>query len=59
MMHHAIVQALAQARRADLHGQAQRDALSRAASQARRARRQQPGPHAPGMFAPKPQVDTR
>ena len=38
-----IVQALGQARLADLHDQARRDALARAARRARRARRQ----HAP------------
>ena len=37
---HTIVQALGQARLADLHDQARRDALARAARQARRARRQ-------------------
>jgi len=45
------VQALAQARLAELHQQAQRDALVRAARQVRRARRQQSGYHAPGILA--------
>ena len=40
MMAHTIVQALVQARLADLHDQARRDALARAARRARRARRQ-------------------
>jgi len=40
MIAHTIVQALAQARLADLHDQARRDALARAARRARRARRQ-------------------
>jgi hypothetical protein len=40
MLHYAVVQALGQARLADLHRQAQRDALARAARRARRARRQ-------------------
>jgi len=40
MIIHATVQALGQARLADLHDQARRDALVRAARRARRARRQ-------------------
>src|SRR5215469_6504407 len=40
MITNTIVQALAQARLADLHDQARRDALARAARRARRARRQ-------------------
>ena len=40
MITNAIVQALVQARLADLHDQARRDALARAARRARRARRQ-------------------
>ena len=43
MIIHATVQALAQARLADLHDQARRDALARATPRARRARLQ----HAP------------
>ena len=39
MITNTIVQALAQARLADLHDQARRDALARAARRARRARR--------------------
>ena len=51
MMHPTTAQALGQARLADLHHQAQRDALARAARQARRARRQQSGDHSPGILA--------
>ena len=51
MMQHTLAQALAQARLADLHRQAERAALARAARQARRARRQQPGHRAPGVRA--------
>ena len=40
MMTHTTIQALGQARLADLHDQARRDALARAARRARRARRQ-------------------
>lgn len=40
MIPHTTVQALGQARLADLHDQARRDALARAARRARRARRQ-------------------
>jgi hypothetical protein len=40
MIAHTIVQALVQARLADLRDQARRDALARAARRARRARRQ-------------------
>ena len=43
MTTHTIIQALARARLADLHDQARRDALARAARRARRAQRQ----HAP------------
>jgi hypothetical protein len=43
MMQHTTLQALGQARLAEIHRQAQRDALARAARQARRARRQQSG----------------
>ena len=42
-MFHSVVQAVGQARLADLHREAQRDALAHAARQARRARRHQPG----------------
>ena len=41
MMQHTTVQALGQARLADLHDQARNDALDRAARRSRRARRQQ------------------
>lgn len=51
MMHHTTVQALGQARLADLHRQAQRDALARAARRARRARRQYSAHLAPGLVA--------
>ena len=40
MITYSTIQALAQARLADLHDQARRDALARAARRARRARRQ-------------------
>ena len=40
MITNTLVQALAQARLADLHDQARRDALAREARRARRARRQ-------------------
>ena len=40
MMIHTTVQALGQARLADMHDQARRDALVRAARRARRGRRQ-------------------
>ena len=40
MMQYTTAQALGQARLADLHDQARRDALARAARRARRARRQ-------------------
>ena len=43
MITYSTIQALAQARLADLHDQARRDALARATPRARRARRQ----HAP------------
>jgi hypothetical protein len=48
MMTPTTMQALGQARLADLHHQAQRAALARAA---RRARRQQPGYRATGILA--------
>jgi hypothetical protein len=51
MMPYTTVHAVGQARLADLHDQAQRDALGRAARRARRARRQQSGYRAPGMLA--------
>ena len=51
MMHPTTTQALGQARLADLHRQAQRDALARAARQARRGRRQQSGGHGSGILA--------
>lgn len=41
MITYTTLQALGQARLADLHDQARRDALARAARRARRARRQQ------------------
>jgi hypothetical protein len=51
MMQHTTVQALGRAHLAELHRQAQRDALARAARQARRARRQQSGHRATGILA--------
>jgi hypothetical protein len=51
MMQPTTVQHLGQARLAELHHQAQRAALARAGRQARRARRQQPGQHTPGLLA--------
>jgi hypothetical protein len=51
MMQSTTIQALGQARLAQLRGQAQRDALARAARQARRARAQHPGHRAPGILA--------
>ena len=50
-MMHTTAQALGRAHLAELHRQAQRDALARAARQARRARRQEPGYHTPGILA--------
>jgi hypothetical protein len=44
MITHTTIQALGQARLADLHDQARRDALVRAARRTSRARRQQSGP---------------
>lgn len=51
MMLPTTMQALGQARLADLHRQAQGAALARAARQARRARRNQPGYRATGILA--------
>jgi len=48
MITHTTIQALGQARLADMHDQAQRDALIRAARRARRARRQQSRAMRPG-----------
>jgi hypothetical protein len=45
-MFHSLAEAVGQARLADLHREAQSEALAEAARQARRARRRQPG--APG-----------
>jgi len=50
MTHPTTTQALGQARLTELRHQAQRDALARTARQARRARRQQPGGHGPGLL---------
>ena len=50
MMQHTTVQALGQARLADLHHQAQRASLARAARQARRMRRQS-GRRTPRLLA--------
>ena len=49
MTHPTIVQALGQVRLADMQRRAQRDALARAARQARRVR-SQPRDHAPGIL---------
>ena len=51
MMPHTTIQALGQARLAELHRQAQRDSLARTARQARRARQQQSGHPARGILA--------
>jgi len=51
MMPHTTVQALGQARLTELHRQAHRDALARAARQASRARRQHPGHRGPAILA--------
>jgi hypothetical protein len=51
MMHPTTTQALGQARLAELHHQAQRDALARAARQARHTAKQQSGNHRPGLLA--------
>ena len=51
MMQHTTVQALGRAHLAELHRQAQRDALARAARKARRARRREPGHRTPGILA--------
>ena len=50
MMQPTTAQALGQARLADLHHQAEREALARAARQARAAH-SQPRDHAPGILA--------
>jgi hypothetical protein len=50
-MHSEIQHYLAQAQIADLHRQAQRDALARAASRARHARAQQPSHPVRGLPA--------
>ncbi len=49
MMQHTTVQALGQARLADLHHQAQRASLARAARQARHVRRRS-GRRTPGLL---------
>ena len=48
MITHSTVQALGQARLADMHDQARRDALARAVRRGRRARRQWPRAVRPG-----------
>jgi hypothetical protein len=48
MITHSTIQALGQARLADMHDQARRDALARAARRARRAQRQQSRAVRPG-----------
>ena len=49
-MMHTTAQALGRAHLADLHRQAQRDALARTARKARRTRRQEPGYRTPGIL---------
>ena len=51
MMQHTTMQALAQARLADLRDQAERATLARAARQARRSRRQRSGHAGPRVLA--------
>ena len=51
MITHTTVEALGQARLADLHDQARRDALARAARRARRAQRQHSTHRATGLLA--------
>ena len=51
MMHPTTMQALGQARLAELHHQAQRAALARAARHARHAANQPSGGHGPGLLA--------
>ena len=53
MITHTTIQALGQARLADLHDQARRDALVRAARRASRARRQRSGPCARARESPR------
>ena len=53
MITHPTVQALGQARLGNLHDQAQRDALVRAARRARRARRQRSQAVRPGARIPR------
>ncbi len=53
MIAHTTLQALGQARLADLHDQARRDALARAARRARRARRQQSRAVRPRVRVPR------
>jgi hypothetical protein len=53
MLTHTTVQALGQARLADLHDQARRDARVRAARRARRARRQRSRAVRPGARIPR------
>jgi hypothetical protein len=50
MMPHTTIQALGQARLAELHDQARRDGLARAARRARRARRQRSGYRLPAIL---------
>ena len=50
-MMHTTAQALGRAHLADLHHQAQRDALARAARRSRRARRQHATHHTPALLA--------
>jgi hypothetical protein len=50
-MMHTTAQALGRAHLAELHLQAQHEAVARAARQASRARRQEPGHRMPGILA--------
>ena len=50
-MMHTTAQALGRAHLAELHRQAQRDALARATRKARRTRRQERGHRTPGILA--------
>jgi hypothetical protein len=57
-MHPTVSCELMQAQIADLHRQAQRDALAHAARRARRPPRQQPGPPGPSLPAIRRRVLT-
>lgn len=59
MITHTTLQALSQARLADLYDQARRDALARAARRAHRARRQQSRAVRPGARVPRRKTSAR